>query len=261
MSALDQRGALDRRRARRPRPARSATARAARAQRSLAPACARRARPRGHRLRRRLAGTSTRRLPRLRECVPQRRGRGRELCSASTSRLLARPRPVLDVGSGRGELLDLLAAAGEHGARASTATRAWSLSAGRKDMTSRSATRSPTSDRLHAGEPRRHLLRATRRASRICRTSRRSSSSLRGCSVPEGMLVAETVNPEPVQSFKAFWIDPTHKTLLYPDVLADALPARRLRPGPRAVSGRDGRCRARIGGPSRAYAVLVERAT
>jgi hypothetical protein len=27
------------------------------------------------------------------------------------------------------------------------------------------------------------------------------------------------VNPEPVQSFKAFWIDPTHETFLYPDVL------------------------------------------
>jgi ubiquinone/menaquinone biosynthesis C-methylase UbiE len=36
---------------------------------------------------------------------------------------------------------------------------------------------------------------------------------------PGGMLVAETVNPEPVESFKAFWIDPTHETLLYPDVL------------------------------------------
>jgi hypothetical protein len=36
---------------------------------------------------------------------------------------------------------------------------------------------------------------------------------------PGGILVAETVNPEPVQSFKAFWIDPTHETLLYPEVL------------------------------------------
>ena len=36
---------------------------------------------------------------------------------------------------------------------------------------------------------------------------------------PGGKLVVETVNPYPVQSFKAFWTDPTHRTMLYPEVL------------------------------------------
>ncbi len=34
-----------------------------------------------------------------------------------------------------------------------------------------------------------------------------------------GSLVVETVNPYPVQSFKTFWTDPTHRTMLYPEVL------------------------------------------
>ncbi|HET9058892.1 MAG TPA: methyltransferase domain-containing protein [Acidimicrobiales bacterium] len=36
---------------------------------------------------------------------------------------------------------------------------------------------------------------------------------------PGGLLVIETVNPYPIQSFKAFWTDPTHRTMLYPEVL------------------------------------------
>jgi len=72
------------------------------------------------------------------------------------------------------------------------------------------------------------------------------------------MLIAETVNPEPVQSFKAFWIDPTHETLLYPDVLltlcrlAGFDRGRVLFPGGTGVPSSDRRTRP-------AYSVIVEK--
>ena len=125
--------------------------------------------------------------------------------------------PVLDVGSGRGELLDLLAAAGEpaRGVDSDEGMVALSREKGH-DVTLGDAVAHLAA--LESREPRRDLLRATRRASDIPRSAgipRESARVLR----PGGVLIAETVNPEPVQSFKAFWIDPTHETLLYPEVL------------------------------------------
>ena len=35
---------------------------------------------------------------------------------------------------------------------------------------------------------------------------------------PGGLFVAETVNPHSVQAFKTFWVDPTHRAPIFPEV-------------------------------------------
>ena len=35
---------------------------------------------------------------------------------------------------------------------------------------------------------------------------------------PDGLLIAETVNPHPLNAFKAFWLDLTHAQPIYPEV-------------------------------------------
>jgi SAM-dependent methyltransferase len=35
---------------------------------------------------------------------------------------------------------------------------------------------------------------------------------------PEGLLIAETVNPHPLNAFKAFWLDPTHERPIFPEL-------------------------------------------
>ena len=131
--------------------------------------------------------------------------------------LLREHAPVLDIGSGRGELLDLLAAAGvpASGVDSDEAMVARSRAKGHDvtlgDAVSHLRTLAAGSlGALFCAQLVEHLtypeLQALlTEAARVLR--------------PAGVLIAETVNPEPVQSFKAFWIDPTHETLLYPEVL------------------------------------------
>ena len=63
--------------------------------------------------------------------------------------------------------------------------------------------------------------------------------------VPGGLLIAETVNPHALQAFKAFWTDPTHRTPLFPEVLtslcreAGFASARVEFPGGSGVLGKD----------------------
>jgi hypothetical protein len=35
---------------------------------------------------------------------------------------------------------------------------------------------------------------------------------------PGGLFVAETVNPHSVKAFKTFWVDPTHRAPIFPEV-------------------------------------------
>jgi O-antigen chain-terminating methyltransferase len=35
---------------------------------------------------------------------------------------------------------------------------------------------------------------------------------------PEGVLIAETVNPHSIQAFKTFWVDRTHRAPIFPEV-------------------------------------------
>jgi glycosyltransferase involved in cell wall biosynthesis/SAM-dependent methyltransferase len=125
--------------------------------------------------------------------------------------------PVLDVGSGRGELLDLLVATGEPGRGVDSDEGMVALSRAKgHDVTLGDAISHLRT--LEAGSlgaifcaqlvehlPYPELQAFLTESSRVLR--------------PGGVFIAETVNPEPVQSFKAFWIDPTHETLLYPEVL------------------------------------------
>ena len=125
--------------------------------------------------------------------------------------------PVLDVGSGRGELLDLLVAAGvpargvdsDEGMVALSRKKGHDVTLG--DAVSHLAGLEAASlGAIFCAQLVEHLTYPDLRAFLV-----ESVRVLR----PGGLLIAETVNPEPVQSFKAFWIDPTHETLLYPDVL------------------------------------------
>ena len=38
--------------------------------------------------------------------------------------------------------------------------------------------------------------------------------------LPGGIFVAETVNPHSVQALKSFWVDPTHRAPIFPEVSA-----------------------------------------
>ena len=53
------------------------------------------------------------------------------------------------------------------------------------------------------------------------------ASGLRGASssdeignqpAPGGLLVAETINPHSLPAFKTFWVDPTHRAPIFPEV-------------------------------------------
>jgi SAM-dependent methyltransferase len=163
--------------------------------------------------------------------------------------------PILDVGSGRGELLDLLAGAGEPARGVDndegmvTYSRAKGHDVTLGDAVSHLRTLETASlGAVFCAQLVEHLNYPDLQAFLV-----ESARVLR----PRGMLIAETVNPEPVQSFKAFWIDPTHETLLYPDVLltlcrlAGFERGRVLFPGGTGIAAQDRRTQP-------AYSVLVE---
>ncbi|MDX6562627.1 MAG: hypothetical protein QOD65_2441, partial [Gaiellales bacterium] len=155
--------------------------------------------------------------------------------------------PVLDVGSGRGELLDLLAAAGEPGRGVDSDEAMVALSRAKgHDVTLDDAVShlaglpAASLGAIFSAQLVEHLTYPDLQAFLT-----ESARVLR----PGGVFIAETVNPEPVQSFKAFWIDPTHETLLYPEVLltlcrlAGFARGRALFPGGTGVAAQDRRSR------------------
>jgi SAM-dependent methyltransferase len=130
--------------------------------------------------------------------------------------LLASHSPVLDVGSGRGELLELLKEAGVE-ARGIDLDPAMVERAREKgvvveeaDAISYLESQPPHSlgaiAAIHVIEhlPYENLLRFFELA--------------RERLVPGGVLLFETVNPHALEAFKAFWVDPTHRAPIFPEV-------------------------------------------
>ena len=124
--------------------------------------------------------------------------------------------PVLDLGCGRGEFLDLLSEAG-------VAAAGIDLDEG---MVARCREKGHAVERADAIEwlaaqpagslgaifsaqviehlPHAELTRLLDLAARVLE--------------PGGVLIAETVNPHPIASFKAFWVDLTHTSPIFPEV-------------------------------------------
>ena len=126
--------------------------------------------------------------------------------------------PVLDVGCGRGEMLELLRDAGirargvdaDPGMVIRGADRGLDITLG--DATTYLATEAAP-DSLGAifcsqvieHLPWQQLQQFLERAHRALR--------------PGGLLIAETVNPHCLRSLKAFWLDPTHQHPLFPEAM------------------------------------------
>ena len=130
--------------------------------------------------------------------------------------LLRGHEPVLDLGCGRGELLDLLSEAGIEARGVDSdqgmveRSRAKGLAVEQADAVSYLEQQPEGSlgaiVAVHVIE---HL--AYEELQRLFELTRRA---LR----PGGLFVAETVNPHSVQAFKTFWVDPTHRAPIFPEV-------------------------------------------
>jgi SAM-dependent methyltransferase len=124
--------------------------------------------------------------------------------------------PVLDVGCGRGEFLDLLRDAGIE-------ARGVDVDPGMVDRCRRKGHDVEQADAasfLERQPPERlgavfaaHLIEHLdyEDLQRFFDLSRRA---LR----PDGLLVAETVNPHSLSAFKTFWTDPSHRAPIFPEV-------------------------------------------
>jgi glycosyltransferase involved in cell wall biosynthesis/SAM-dependent methyltransferase len=125
--------------------------------------------------------------------------------------------PVLDVGCGRGEMLDLLR---EHDIPASGVD----LDAGMVERCVRKGHDVRQADALvHLAEGRSGAYGAIFAAqfiehldySQFTEFLRLAHDSL----APGGRLVAETVNPHSIRALRTFWVDPTHRAPLFPEVV------------------------------------------
>jgi SAM-dependent methyltransferase len=130
--------------------------------------------------------------------------------------LLARQAPVLDVGCGRGEFLDLLAEAGipSRGVDADPEMVKRSREKGHEvELADACAYLSSLSD---------GSLGAVFSAQVIEHLEYEALVRLFGLAreklTPGGLFVAETVNPHSIRAFKAFWVDPTHRGPIFPEV-------------------------------------------
>lgn len=131
--------------------------------------------------------------------------------------LLAAHAPVLDVGCGRGEMLDLLREAG-------VAARGVDLDDGMVERVRQKGHEVELADAgsyLEGVEP--ESLGAVFSAQFVEHLPyaelRRFLSLARRALRPGGVMVAETINPHAPQALKVFWVDPTHQHPLFPETL------------------------------------------
>jgi glycosyltransferase involved in cell wall biosynthesis/SAM-dependent methyltransferase len=124
--------------------------------------------------------------------------------------------PVLDVGCGRGEFLDLLAEAGIRAvgvdsdpgmvARAREKGHSVELADGVAYLAEQEDGAFGAVFASHVIE---HL--PYEELVRFFELSQRKLA-------PDGLLIAETVNPHSIQAFKTFWTDPSHRAPIFPEV-------------------------------------------
>jgi len=130
--------------------------------------------------------------------------------------LLREHEPVLDIGCGRGELLQLLAEAGVEARGIDIdpgmveRTRAKGLNVEQADAVSYLEGQSEGAlGAVIAVQVIEHL--SYEDLQRLFELSRRALA-------PGGLLVVETINPHSLPAFKTFWVDPTHRAPIFPEV-------------------------------------------
>jgi len=130
--------------------------------------------------------------------------------------LLRKHEPVLDVGCGRGELLQLL---GEAGVEA----RGIDIDPGMVNRARANGLRVEQADAVsYLGSQPAGALGAVVAIQVIEHLSYEDLQRLfelsRRALAPGGLLVAETINPHSLPAFKTFWVDPTHRAPIFPEV-------------------------------------------
>jgi SAM-dependent methyltransferase len=149
--------------------------------------------------------------------------------------LVVAHQPVLDVGCGRGEFLSLLASEGiaSHGVDSDpgmiTRCREAGLTACVGDAIDYlEGLEDETLGTVFSAQVIEHL--PPERLQRLLELSRRKLA-------PDGLFIAETVNPHNLAAFKTFWVDLTHQHPIFPEValtlcaLAGFAPAYVFAPG------------------------------
>ena len=143
--------------------------------------------------------------------------RVRELVAPYVERLQGHE-PVLDVGCGRGELLDLLREAGIEATGVD-------LDEGMVERARAKGHLVELGDGVDYVERQRPGTLGAVTAMHVIEhlpyeSLLRFFAAAREKLKPDGVLIAETVNPHSLQAFKTFWTDPTHRAPLFPEVVA-----------------------------------------
>jgi glycosyltransferase involved in cell wall biosynthesis/SAM-dependent methyltransferase len=130
--------------------------------------------------------------------------------------LLREHAPVLDVGCGRGELLQLLDEAGVE-------ARGIDIDPGMVERSRAKGLRVEQADAVsYLNELPEGSLGAVIAVQVIEHLSYQDLQRLfklsRRALVPGGLLVVETINPHSLPAFKTFWVDPTHRAPIFPEV-------------------------------------------
>jgi glycosyltransferase involved in cell wall biosynthesis/SAM-dependent methyltransferase len=139
----------------------------------------------------------------------------RELLQPYVALLQEHP-PVLDLGCGRGELLDLLTAAGVE-ARGIDLDEGMVARSRQKGLPVEQADAVEYLERLGEGEL--GAITAIHVVEHLAYEElQRMLDSARRALRPGGVFVVETVNPHSLSAFKTFWVDPTHRAPIFPEV-------------------------------------------